>query len=177
MSEISSMLGISKKTLYQHFQNKEELVDRCVSEFLLREEKLMRHLQETSIDAIDEMKNIAHHIISHFRMMKPIFINDLQKYYKSVWTKIMKMQSGFIKDQMRANLERGKQEGYYRMNLNSNVISDLYVQKAWYISNNPEHPELKNMEEFFEQHLLYHLYGILSKKGVKQMENLKLFDE
>ena len=99
MDDISGQLGISKKTLYKHFSNKEELIDMCMSDFIRKEKQLINHLQDTSDDAIHAMKNITEHIMSTFRIMRPQLLYELQKYYKKVWKKIIDMQSIFIKEQ------------------------------------------------------------------------------
>lgn len=175
MDDISSDLGISKKTLYKYFSNKNELVDTCITNFIEQEKKLMDHLKEESVDAIDEMRQLAQHIISIFRTTKPILLNDLQKYYKTVWQKIKNMQTVYIRSQMSLNIERGINEGYYRQDIDSDIISNLYVHKAWVISDYMNEFHGDKMEKIFEQHFLYHLYGMLSEKGINHFQKINLF--
>ncbi len=175
MDDISSGLGISKKTLYKYFSNKNQLVDVCITNFIEQEKKLMDHLKVQSIDALDEMRQLAHHIISIFRTTKPILLNDLQKYYKEVWQKVKNMQTVYIKNQMSLNIERGKREGFYRPDIDSDIISNLYVEKAWIISDYMNQYHGEKLEKIFEQHFLYHLYGILSEKGINHFKKIELF--
>ncbi len=177
MDDISGQIGISKKTLYKHFNNKEELIDLCMSDFIRKEKQLINHLQETSDDAIYAMKNITEHIMSTFRIMRPQLLFELQKYYKKVWKKIIHMQSVFIKEQITDNLKRGMQEGLYRLNMDPEIISDLYVQQALQITNNVHKYESLGLEKTLNQHLLYHLYGILSLNGIKHLEELNLIEQ
>ena len=177
MDDISSVIGISKKTLYQYISNKEELVDSCVTEFIQQEKNMFLHLRENSVDAIDEMSQIARYIVSLFRQMRPTLLIDLKKYYTGTWHKITNMQSKFVKEQIKNNLERGIQEGYYRSNIDPEIISSLYVEKAFSITSDSIFPPHKfDSDKLIEQHMLYHLYGILSEEGIAHFNKIKLFN-
>lgn len=177
MDELSADLGISKKTLYKAINNKEELVDLVITQKIAEEKSLFSHISSYSINAVDEMTQIAKYAITMFSTIRPTVIHDLQKYYHASWEKVLQLQSTFIKDQIEVNLKRGIEEGSYRANIDPNVVAELYVVKAKSLTNQALLKlNNKDRENFITQHMLYHIHGILSEAGREQFKmnkNLK----
>lgn len=171
MDELSSDLGISKKTLYKSISNKEELVDLVITKKISEEKQLFSHIRTNSINAVDEMAQIAQYAISMFSQIRPILIHDLQKYYRKSWAKVLQLQSKFIREQIEINLRRGIEEGAYRSNIDPNIVAALYVVKAKSLT---EEMILslteKDRENIVTQHMLYHIHGILSDAGREQFK-------
>ena len=71
MDDIASGRGMSKKTLYQHVQNKSDLVTQAISRHLDLEVQAIDHIITHADDAIDEMVKIANHTLVTFRQIKP----------------------------------------------------------------------------------------------------------
>lgn len=176
MDDLSTDMGISKKTLYQLISTKDQLVDEAIADFIKREEGMINHLNEHATDALDAMTQIANHVVEIFGQIRPILINDLQKYNKKTWSKIRQMQISFIKEQIKDNLKRGIAEGVYRQEIDPDIISSLYVEKAWSIINQTLF-SFNNYDRdvLIKQHMLYHIYGILSQMGRIQFEKTKIF--
>ena len=84
MDDISSKLGISKKTLYKAVENKEDLVTQSIATFLRLERQLIENIAANANDAIHEMIQIGEHRVMTLRNMKPSVVHDLKKYYKKV---------------------------------------------------------------------------------------------
>jgi AcrR family transcriptional regulator len=176
MDDISNDMGISKKTLYQLIATKEQLVDEAITDFITKEESVISHLKETSTDALHEMTQVAQHIVEIFGQIRPILINDLQKYYKKTWNKVRQMQNAFVKDQIRENIKRGIKEGVYRKDIDPDIISSLYVEKSWALTNNTVFsPSEYDRDKLVKQHMLYHIHGILSELGRTQFKTIKIF--
>ncbi len=172
MDDLATKLGISKKTLYQHFTNKQDLVKKSLSRHVRLEENVIEEISHTANDAIDEMAQIAEHTVIHFRQIKPILIHDLQKYYRGIWQSVVLQQSQFIKTKIETNIKRGITEGYYRPELNSDIIAKLYVAKSFSLVDENlfslvDYPR----DVLVRQHILYHLNGILSDKGRKHVSD------
>ena len=174
MDDLSTQLGMSKKTLYKFFNGKEELIDSCITLYLRQEEQLLHHLEQASSDAVEDMIRTSQHFMNNFRSMQPGVLYELQKYYKSIWQKIIKWESEFIKQRISDNLERGISEGLYRVNIDPEIVSDLYVQHTYQIVSNIRKYEQLGIDKTLNQHLLYHLHGILSIQGVAHLKQLNL---
>ena len=174
MDDLATQLGMSKKTLYKFFDGKQELIDSCISDYLRQEEQLLKHLEQTSTDAVEDMIRISQHFMNNFRSMQTGVIYELQKYYRTVWQKVIDWESEFIKQRISDNLKRGISEGLYRANIDPEIVSDLYVQHTYQIISNIRKYEKLGIDKTLHQHLLYHLHGILSIEGITHLKQLNL---
>ena len=178
MDDLSSRLGISKKTLYQHVSNKHDLVRQSIERHTDLEKQALAEITRTATDAIDEMAQIAEHTVIHFRQIKPVLIHDMQKYYRDIWDTIVRLQSVFIKSKIEDNIKRGKDEDYYREDADPDIISKLYVAKSFSLVDEnlfslTDYPR----DYLIRQHILYHLHGILTEKGRKHLYNFQSFKD
>lgn len=174
MDDLSTQMGISKKTIYKYFNGKEELINSCITEYLRQEEQLLHHIEEGSTDAVEDMIRSSEHFMNNFRMIQPNLFYELQKYYKTVWQQIINWESQFIKQRISNNLKRGISEGLYRDNIDPDIISDLYVQHIYQILSNTKKYEKLGLDKILYQHILYHMHGILSESGIAHVKKLNL---
>ncbi len=168
MDDISRELGISKKTLYQHVENKADLIEQTMQTHIDDEKNMIAQIRETADDAIHEIVILARHITQVLREMPAGLTYDLQKYYRKCW-EIMDAYNrthvyGVIKD----NIERGIDQGVYREDVNPDIVAKLYVGKTSIITDEDIFP-LRNYKKdtLFKQYISYHLHGIASTKGLK----------
>ncbi len=171
MDDIARHLGISKKTLYQFVENKADLIDQIMTLHLEQEKVMVEEIHEKSVDAIDEILAIARHVIQQLRELSPSLMYDLQKYYKSNWDQMMQLHQVYIYDIIKGNIERGIKEGFYREDLNADIIAKLYVGKTMIVVDEDLFP-LKNYnkENLFKEYIRYHIHGIASVKGLALFE-------
>jgi AcrR family transcriptional regulator len=175
MDDIAKGMGISKKTIYSHFVNKKTLILESVKYFSKKDECDTIEIAESSRDAIDEMISIARHMMKMLRKMSPSLIFDLQKYYPEAWDVVNLQHYRFIYSTIRMNIERGINEGYYRKDINSDIISKFYVQLSHNVVNQDIFPPLEyGRTQLFKQLIRYHLNSILSPKGIEYVINLEL---
>ncbi|MEE9373509.1 MAG: TetR/AcrR family transcriptional regulator [Saprospiraceae bacterium] len=176
MDDISSLLGISKKTLYKTVKNKEDLVTQSISTFLNLEKALIEDIGANAHDAIHEMIQIGEHRVIMLRNMKPTIIHDLKKYYKNVWQMIKEFGDKEFGEVIISNINKGIKEGLYRPDINSEIIAKLFGVKSWSIvdETNFSITDFK-IDDLLQEHILYHLHGILSEKGRENLKNYKLF--
>ncbi|HQU52329.1 MAG TPA: TetR/AcrR family transcriptional regulator, partial [Saprospiraceae bacterium] len=81
MDNLARHLGISKKTLYQHFDNKEHLIGILLQSHLNEETRIIRDILVKSTDAIDEFLKIGTYVLNILRELPSEILFDLQKYY------------------------------------------------------------------------------------------------
>ena len=171
MDDIARELGISKKTLYQFVDNKADLIQKVVCKFIDSEQETIDAIQKDSIDAIEEMLNIAKHIIQFLRKLTPTSIFDMQKYYKESWELVHELNNHHIYNVIKANLEKGIQQGYYREDLNPDIIAKIYVGKIPIITDEEIFPGRHyNREQLFREFFSYHIHGIASPKGLLMLQ-------
>jgi len=176
MDDISSLLGISKKTLYQYVSNKEELIKETMHSFSHIEQQLVEDISKNANDALDEMIQLGRHHVSVVRNMSPSMTFDLKKYYPQVWKIVKEFNDNVMGKTIVKNIDKGIAEGLYRDDLNSKIVSKLFRIKSWAIVDRIHFPiEEFRQDELIREHLLYHLNGILSDKGRERIKTYELF--
>ena len=168
MDDISRELGISKKTLYQHFENKADLIEKTLDSHIETEKKMIAQIKEESIDAVHEIVMIAQFITQMLREIPTGLTYDLQKYYRKCWDKMQDYNQTHIYKVIRDNLERGIEQGLYRSEINPDIVAKLYVGKTAVIVDEDVFPLRNyNKNELFTEYMNYHIHGIASSKGLK----------
>lgn len=168
MDDISTHLGISKKTLYQHVDNKADLIDQIIVAHLDGEEKALKEVKANASDAIDEMTKIARYVIGQLRKLRPTTVYDLQKYYKDSWERMEVYHNEKVYEIIKENIVWGVKDGLYRSEINATIMAKLYVGKLMLIADEETFP-LKEFskENLFKEFITYHLHGLASPKGLK----------
>jgi len=175
MDDIANELGMSKKTIYKHFSTKDRLIHITLSTYLRKEKRIVNDIVLKSENAVEEIVNIGRHVIKMARRLKPTLVFDLKKYHAKNWDLIEEHHFNFIQELIQNNLKRGMNEGYFRTDMDPLVIAKLYVTKSLMISDENSFPmDRYSREDLFKQHLLYHLYGVLSNEGIKLAKNYEL---
>lgn len=171
MEDITREMGVSKKTLYQVVDNKEDLVHQVLAHKLDEDVVALKQIQVEAIDAIDEMLRVTRYILANLRDLSPAVVFDLNKYYGSIWKKV----EGVHKQQtyllIRDNLKRGISQGLYRENINPDIIARLYVAKSSLIVDEGLFPSAEyHPATLFEETILYHMHGVASSRGLILLE-------
>lgn len=176
MDDISHALGISKKTLYQIVPNKAELISTILGRVMADEVKLIEKLKEEAKDPIHELVLMAKHVTSLLKRVSPVAMYDLKKYYQDEWKAMESERSYLILNDIKNNLEKGMRENLYRDDLDPDLLADLYLRMATFITDEKvfERPESKR-EQLYNQFIKYHIRGISTTKGIRVLnkyENL-----
>lgn len=174
MDDIAAPLGMSKKTLYQYYQDKEELVGAV---FLTVMEQNRTHC----IRDVDVAENAIHEIFlafdrvqEMFATMNPSILYELQKYHPRVYDKFKKFKNEFLYNIIRANLERGVEEGLYREEIDIDVLTRFRLHSIMLAFNAEVFFADPTKMVHIEQQLLEHfLYGMATAKGTKLIQKYK----
>jgi len=166
MSDIATQLGMSKKTLYQHIENKNDLVEKIMLLYINSERKMCLDIRETASNALDEMLKISLQVQRNIENMNPSLLFDLRKYHFSIWQHFENYRKDFILNLMLENLGKGKKEGIYRAELNADIIARVHIGTIEIFADD----ELLPPDAFprplvHREFVLYHLHGIVSDLG------------
>ena len=166
MDEVAREMGISKKTLYQFVDNKKDLINQVIMDYIETERAAIVETKKDAIDAVHEMLLIAKHVTQLLRETQPSVSYDLQKYYKESWALLESFHHVQIYDMIKENLEWGIKDGFYRKEINSDIIAKLYVGKTTLIIDEALFPLKKyNKENLYKAFIYYHIHGIITVKG------------
>ncbi len=166
MDDIAQSLGISKKTLYGEFKNKEALVIEVMRAYLIEDKKVCDCTVFNTSSAIDEMLHLMEHMNKMLSSINPLLVLETYKYYPKAWALFDEYKEKFILTKMEDNLKRGKKEGLYRKNIDISIVARLKLGHVDIASDGKLFPLDKFDFALVHQQLMnQYLYGICSVKG------------
>ncbi len=166
MDDIARKAGISKKTLYQHFTSKPDVVLAAVT---WHQEHIHNHLAriiEESENAVEGMVRVNAVLGQMFRQINPLSMLELQRYFPEAYAHFHEKQ--MLKDvvMIRENIIRGMEEGLYRQGMDADLLARYRLESCLVVFQpnslvaQAHHPHLATvaiMENF--------LYGLMTAKG------------
>ncbi len=167
--DIARELGISKKTLYQHFTNKEELVGAVLRQHLQREQKRISGVCLEANDALDEIIRIGTTITTMVEEVSASTLYDLQKYYRRYWEYMIREQDAFIMGCIIRNLKRGMQESLYRRDISLDITAKIYSKASYLIVEELSDPQstLDRRQLIYALHD-YHIHAVATSAGLEK---------
>ncbi|MCB0460541.1 MAG: TetR/AcrR family transcriptional regulator [Flavobacteriaceae bacterium] len=173
MDDIANRMGISKKTIYVHFENKTKLVERVTFHVFNQISKGIDCICNKSNNPIEELYQIKDFVMVHLNDEKSSPHYQLQKYYPKIYASLIKKQFEVTHDCAKENLLRGISQGYFRENIDVEFISRLYFSCLSIVKNNEVFPEENfSVKMLMENYLEYHVRGICTPKGIKVLEKI-----
>lgn len=167
MDDIANALGISKKTIYQHFDNKTKLVEATTLSMF----NLISHgidcICALQKNPIEEIYDIKHFVSDHLKNEKSSPQFQLQKYYPKIYDTLKSRQFEVMYQCVKANIDRGIKLEIYRNTLNVDFITRIYFNCILAIKDDDLFPnKVFSMNMLMENYLEYHLRGICTDKGI-----------
>lgn len=174
MDDIATELGISKKTLYQYFTDKDELVDAVTTAMLETNRKQCLAGRHSAENAIQEVFAAFEIIQDLFANMNPSVVYDVEKYHAGVYKKIHQHKHVFMYDVIRYNIQRGIKEELYRTEIDVDIITRFRIESMMLAFNSEIFPNNRTHLVKIQQEILEHfLYGLATPKGYKLIQKYK----
>ncbi len=168
MDEIANELGISKKTIYAHYENKTKLVEESTEHLFHLISSGIDHICSLEKNPIEEIYEIKKFAMSHLKDEKSSPQYQLQKYYPKIYGSIKQKQFMMMQKCVVDNIVKGIELGIYRQNLNIEFVSRIYFSGVISIKDHNLFPldlfPIRALEDHF---LEYHLRGIVTPEGRK----------
>lgn len=175
MDDISKGIGISKKTIYQYFENKRALVHEVIENHIKKDEKDIDSIINSANDAVDEMLLVAKHVLVFLRGMSPSVMFDIQKYYPKIWERIQDQHFDYILNTVVENIKRGQKENLYCDDIDADIISKMYIRQILTLADETVFPLSKyERSDLYKSLVTYHVRGLLNEKGIRRAQLLKL---
>jgi TetR/AcrR family transcriptional regulator, cholesterol catabolism regulator len=173
MDDVARELGISKKTLYQFVENKDDLVRKVLEHHIEVEKNNCIVEFARAANAVEEIMIVIDTNSTQLQQMKANIVYDLQKYHRDAWNMMQEYQQGFLYEIVSANLKRGVSEGLYRRDMNIDIVTKLHIVTSFQLFNEDIFPsDQYSKAVVFKEYLMHYLYGILSEKGVKMLNSI-----
>lgn len=168
MDDIARRAGISKKTLYQHFANKQEVVNESVIWYKCRIQENCESLIGQSANAVEAMVRITVMFDQVYKQMNPMAMLEMQRYYPDAYAMFRsKLQEQDV-EVVKTNILQGIAEGLYRDDVNADLMARYRLETSLLMLQ----PNLLVNERydllFVTHEIMEHfLYGIMTQKGIK----------
>lgn len=168
MDDIANALGISKKTIYQHFDNKTKLVESTTLAMF----NIISHgidcICALEKNPIEEIYDIKHFVSEHLKNEKSSPQYQLKKYYPKIYQSLKHKQFDVMYQCVKENLDRGVSLGFYRDSIHVDFITRIYFSCLMAIKDEDLFSRKSfSMNMLMDNYLEYHLRGICTEKGIK----------
>lgn len=170
LDDLARELGISKKTFYKYFEDKNDLVRAIITAKTELDKSICIMSIQSSSNAIESLYNITSNVIQNFSNINPSVFYDLRKYHPDAWEIMHNHKDHFVKEMIINNVKRGITEGYYRQELDPEIMARLYITSTNSLLDGTSFPwpDFK-FEEVFLEIVKFQLFGMTSEKGRKYL--------
>jgi len=171
MDDVARELGISKKTLYQYVENKNDLLSKIFEMEIEDSDCYIEGIDRTNINAIEELFIIHKFLNKVLKEYSPSSLYDLKKYYPEFYSKMTLVRRGKIYQRVLRNLFKGIDEGLYRGDINTELIAKIQVERTEKTMDSDylTLTEISTPDIFLEL-FKYHIRGIATEKGLKELD-------
>lgn len=174
MDDIAVRLGISKRTLYEMFGDRENLITCCA-----------KHYHDVQDAKATEMISKTSNIIEQFFLLldfweenepKVNFMNDLQRFYPAIFEKVKNCHREEGIEMLKAKLKQGVKEGFFQKNINYDFAAYVLVESINNILMRPSSYQSSNISvtQAFKYIVMCFFRGIATQEGIRQIDKLML---
>lgn len=166
MEDIARSAGISKKTIYQEFKDKKELVKETFAWVLSKDKEKLRFILDSEDRLIEHLVQSSQTMRERLEHMNPLVILEVRKYFPEAWEEFESFKNDFVVKDLMMVMERGKVLGYFRPEIDSEILAQLRVNQISTVLESSMagqsgidilNAQLEMMDHF--------LHGIFTEKG------------
>ena len=168
MDDVAKALGMSKKTLYQYYSDKDELVAEATRAHLERERIEFDKIFRNSENSIKSLFLISQCMRKSLSEINPSVLFDLKRFYPKSWEYWTEFKDQYIFKSIVENIKKGIEEEYFRPEVNAEILANLRVMEIQVLFDRESFPSEKfNFMEVQMQLFNHFVYGIATEKGRK----------
>ena len=167
MDDIAAMLGISKRTLYEIFADKEALLEECIQREQAESEEFVKSVLGTSQNVLEVLLKCYQRSIEKFHATNKRFFEDLKKYPKA-YAQMSRRQDKDVEKTVEFFRE-GVRQGIFRDDINFYIMNRL-VRVKLDVLMHTDISEEYSFVEVYESIMFTYLRGISTERGAKVLE-------
>lgn len=167
MDDVAAELGISKRTLYEIYDDKETVVLEAVKHYHEKRKTALNVYAANNHNVLDVIIHFYEMQIKESKTINPLFYEDIAKYPRIVTYLEKKRQNG--RNDFLNFMRRGVEEGLFRDDINYNIITHMFEAQSDYMRNRRLYQQY-TFEELFFTMLFVSLRGICTLKGIEQLD-------
>ncbi len=172
VDEVAYNIGISKRTMYENFSSKSEIIRETLKYYLLLEHKKMELLASQEDNPLKKILKITHSFIKNAALISMTRFDDLKKQYPEIAKELLEIQEQFLNTVIRKMVMDAQKEGYIFEELTTEILFALLLGGK----NDPRQSTIKfmgveiNTIQFFMTHFFTILRGVSTQKGVESCD-------
>ena len=171
MDMVADNLGISKRTIYENFENKNRLLKSCIDTAMNEQRIINEEIIRNSSNVIDATFVFIKNSMITLKRINPSFFFDIQKYYPEIWNTTIQKNDERNFNRIVSLLNQGISEGLFREDINVEIIARLNLEQFKLLSNQEIFPETKySMIEIFENIIINFVRGIVTERGLEMVD-------
>jgi AcrR family transcriptional regulator len=172
MDDIAGAVGMSKKTIYASFADKDALVEAVIGRHLSESEQKISELIRESANAVEEILMTMRLFETQFRNLNPIVLHDLRKFHPAAYRLIEEHKRKFVLQTMRANMERGIREGLFRNDMDVEIMARFQLESMMLAFDTQLFPtDHFNLGDVSREIHRYYLFGMCTPYGQTMVLN------
>jgi TetR/AcrR family transcriptional regulator, cholesterol catabolism regulator len=174
MDMIADQMGISKRTIYENYANKDELLEECISGAQKQQTQMIAELFEGSVNIIEATLQFIKMQVNAINSINPVFLIELKKYYSDLWHRIHQNNETDSISWITSLIRKGVDEELFRNDINIEIVARLINEQFKVLGNQELFPGEKfSKAEIFENIAINFLRGIATDKGLAMIKDYK----
>ncbi len=177
MDELAKHLGISKRTIYEYFKDKDSLLLQCIKSLASDQKSQINHIIKTSPHVIDSIYQIIGKKTALMRNLNPLFMEDMRKYHPTIFKLIHKgdeLEDISLTEQLLIN---GIEEGIFLPEINTGLVARFLQEMFRLFGDSEVFPfELYDRSEMLDNIFMIFIRGLCTANGIEVLERYEHAD-
>jgi TetR/AcrR family transcriptional regulator, cholesterol catabolism regulator len=174
MDSLAGHLGMSKRTIYEIFADKDELLIGVLQSMAERQNQLVRKVLDESGNAIIAIFKLLEFNREHFQNMSPAFQSDLKRFHHNVLIKKDGKSAMPDYSSTRIVIEKGIKQKLFRKDINADLVNRNLYSIARSVMDNELYPfDLFSRREVLKNGMINYLRGISTPEGIELINTLE----
>lgn len=166
MDEIATQLGISKKTIYQFFTDKDDMVMAVIDQEIQKNETDCLQFQHDADNAVHQIFLALESLEEMLKSTNPLMLYDLEKHHPRAYKKVKEYKYQFLYQMTVDNLQWGMREGVYRSDIQIDIVAKNRIESAFLIFNQDLFPHSRyKVSEVNYELAMFFMHGVVTEKG------------
>lgn len=173
MDYVAKKLAVSKRTIYENFADKTELLKACLKQMYAINDDNFRCLKEKSTDVMEIMVGSLRYGVSAIKKINPQFFEDLEIHYPLICDEMVAFKRKNTIQNFEKLLMQGAEQGIFRDNLNVKMVAKIFIEQMNMMGRKEIFPpDEYPSTELFETLFINFTRGISTHKGITRLEEL-----
>lgn len=175
MDDLANNLGISKRTIYVHFNDKNELLINCIKDKMVNQKMLDDQIINDASNCLIALIKFVEHNVAAVKSQNPNYYQDLEKYYPGIWESKIQEYTIYQHNRILELLIKGIDKKVFRKNIDVEVVATNIQNIFKSVCSPVIYPQKKfSLNSVFANTLVNYVGGIVSSKGLKYLKTYRI---